>query len=132
MPYRRRQDGLSVGEILDLGQLIKFTGFVVRLGGNMNLGIISDLINLFSLMLLMMILVVMCVERVRVQPINHRNKNRMICSFTDEDCWQYLRFRKPELYQLFELSGFPAVIKCSNGIVCPGEHAFCLMLRVHG
>ena len=128
MPYRRRQDGLSVGEIFDLSQLIKFTGLIVRLGGNMYLGIITDLLNLFALMLLMMVLVVMCVERMRVQPINHRNKNRLISSFSDEDCWQYLRFRKPDLYRLFELSEFPALVRCSNGIVCPGEHAFCLML----
>ena len=64
MPYRRRQDGLSVWEIFDLGQLVKFTGFIVQLAGNVHLGIIADLLNMFALMLLMIILVVMCVERV--------------------------------------------------------------------
>ena len=127
MPYRRRHDGLSVGEIFNLGQLIKFTSLIVCLGGYVNLGIISDLLNLFALMLLMIVLVVMCVKRMRVQLINHRNKNRLISSSSDEDCW-HLRFRKPDLYRLFELSEFPAVVKCSNGMICPGEHAFCLML----
>jgi hypothetical protein len=67
----------------------------------------------------------MSVEREELRPINHGDKNRLIDSFSDEECWQFLRFRKLDLHRL---SNLPAIIQYPNGIVCPGEHAFCLLL----
>ena len=49
-------------------------------------------------------------------------------SFTDEECWHYLRFRKPELHRLFIVTDFPQEVRCENGVTCLGEYAFCLML----
>lgn len=125
MPYRRRQNGLSAGEVFELGLMIRFTNQVIVMTNLLPVGIMKNIISLFSVLLLFIILIVMTVERDVLQPINHRNKNRLIDTFSDEECWHYLRFRKPELRKLFLL---PDIVRCPNGIVCPGEHALCLML----
>ena len=68
------------------------------------------------------------VEYEEVLPINHRNKNRIFRSFSDEECWHHLRFRIAELAELYILCNFPAAVVCVNGTSCPGEHGFALML----
>lgn len=62
-------------------------------------------------------------------PVDPANKNRLVASFTEEECWRDLRFRRPDLLRLNQLIGFPAVcVVDSNGITFPGEHALCVML----
>lgn len=63
-----------------------------------------------------------------IVPVDARNRNRLFDSFTDEECWHNLRFRKAELHQFFALCEFPAVVICNYGSSCSGEHAFCVML----
>jgi nuclease HARBI1 len=128
MPYRRRQHGLAVGEIYELGLLITFANHLITLSNLVPAGMLQNIIILHALAVLLLCLTVMSVEREELRPINHGNKNRLIDSFSDEECWQFLRFRKLDLHRLYALSNLPAIIKCPNGIVCPGEHAFCLLL----
>ena len=67
-----------------------------------------------------------------LDPVNPANKNRLLDSFTDEECWKHLRFRKTHIRLLMKLMKIPIVIVTSNGVTCPGEHAFALMLwRMH-
>ena len=128
MPYRRRHDGLSVGEIYDLELLIKFINQLIRLIANVPNGRARYVLLYIVLVLLFMVLKVLSFQRNEVVKVNRRNKNRLFDSFTEEECWHNLRFRKPELQKLFILSNFPAVVKCTNGITCPGKHALMVML----
>ena len=128
MPYRKRNQGLSAAEMYELDLLIKFINFIIRYTDYIPLAPLRNLVLLFTMMLSFVVLSVLYVESSEVTKVNRANKNRMFDSFTDEECWHYLRFRRRELTILFELSGFPANVKCLNGISCPGEYAFMLML----
>ena len=128
MPYRKRNHGLSAAEVYDLGLLIKFNNFLIRFADYIPFAPLRNLVLLFAMMLSFVVLNVLCVQSTEVNKVNSANKNRMFDSFTDEECWHNLRFRRDELILLFELSGFPAVVTCTNGLSCPGEHAFMLML----
>ena len=127
-PYRRRHNGLSVGEIHELRLIIAFTSEVQRYCSQMPVGCVRNGTILFIFVLYAIILDRILIEHEEVLPINHRNKNRLFDSFTDEECWHYLRFRRAELAELFVLCDFPAMVVCDNGITCPGEHAFAVML----
>ena len=127
-PYRRRHSGLSVGEIHELRLIIAFTSEVQRYCAQMPVGCVRNGTILFIFGLYTIILGRILMEHEEVLPINHRNKNRLFDSFTDEDCWHHLRFRRAELAELFILCDFPAIVVCDNGLSCPGEHAFALML----
>jgi hypothetical protein len=130
MPYRRRHEGLSVGEIYVLKEIMKFVKVLIDITAYLPQGPIRN-VGLFlvhALALFIVVIVTLIVEREDVIAVNHDNKYRMIDSFTPEEAWHYLRFRIPELKKLFILFEFPNFVKCDNGIVCPGEHAFVLML----
>ena len=122
-PYRRRHTGLSVREIHELRLIIAFTSEVQRYCPQMPVGCVPFIFVLYAI-----ILGCILIEHEEVLPINHRDKNRLFDSFTDEECWHYLRFRRAELAELFVLCDFSAMVVCDNGITCPGEHAFAVML----
>lgn len=62
-------------------------------------------------------------------PINPANRDRLIDSFSDEECHHFLRFRGPALRRLIELLEYPNDnIVCPNGTTCPFESALCLTL----
>ena len=128
MPYRKRNHGLSAAEVYDLGLLIKFINFLIRFADYIPIAPLRNLVLMFTMMMSFVVLNVLCVQSSEVNKVNSANKNRTFDSFTDEECWHNLRFRRHELIYLFELSGFPAVVTCTNGLSCPGEHAFMLML----
>lgn len=67
-----------------------------------------------------------------LDPINPENRDRTIASFTEEDCWRVLRFRKPDLYHFMNLLHIPAMFELNNHSHCSGEYALCVMLwRLH-
>ena len=61
----------------------------------------------------------------RVDPTN---KNRLVDSFTEEECWNYFRFRKEQMRVLSNSLDIPVILICENGLSAPGEHALCLYL----
>ena len=128
MPYRRRHEGLTVGKIYVLKQILRFIPDLIEMSGNLPECPLKAFCQLLLYAVFVILLAQLIVERHDVVPINHENKNRLISSFTDEECWHFLRFRPPELRELFVRCEFPDTVTCDNGVVCPGEHAFCLML----
>ena len=128
MPYRRRYSGLSVGEMFEMKSIISFIREIQAVCIEIPFGLLRNAIVYVAFGLYIFVLARILVERDDSAPINHRNKNRLINSFTDEECWNHLRFRRAEFSELFVLCEFPAVVVCSNGTTCPGEHAFCLIL----
>ena len=61
-------------------------------------------------------------------PVNQANKNRLIGSFTDDECYRNLRWRKEDLRELCTFLRFPLQVQLDNGCTFPGEHAFVLMM----
>lgn len=127
-PYRRRHTGLSVGEIFELRLILAFIQAVQRLCVQLPVGALRNGVICFIFGLYGIVLGRIMNDREEVRPVNPRNRNRLFDSFTDEECWHYLRFRKTELSELLILCDFPAIIVCKNGTSCPGEHAFCILL----
>jgi hypothetical protein len=67
-----------------------------------------------------------------VDPVDPRNNNRTIASFTEAECTRELRFKKIDLPVLYQLLSFPPYVFIDNGQMIPGEYAFCLFLyRIH-
>ena len=128
MPYRRRYSGLSVGEMFEMKPIISFIKEMQAICIEIPFGLLRNAIVYVAFGLYIFVLARIFVERDDSAPINQRNKNRLFDPFTDEECWNHLRFRRAELSELFVSCEFPAVVVCSNGTTCPGEHAFCLML----
>ena len=109
MPYHRRHDGLSASEVHDMEQLAAFLNDLITRADNLPPGRAKDFFLLVVLLLFQAMLLIGSVERRNLVPVNRENKNRMIDSFTDEECWHNLRFRKPELHQLFLMTDFPQI-----------------------
>lgn len=104
-----------------LNDMVKFLNNIP--GGNLR--------NMFLLIIFVLLFTVLrsiVVERVAIRPVNPANRNRLIETFTDEECWHNLRFRKDEVRQLLHLTNFPRSIPMDNNCSCPGEAAFCIML----
>ena len=125
-PYRRRHSGLTGGEVHELKA---FISQVKQYCAQLPLGGVRNAVIFFLFGLYAIVLGIYLVQREEVSPVNQKNRNRQFDSFTDEECWHQLRFRKAELAQLFILCNFPAIVVCKNGTTCPGEHAFALMLH---
>jgi hypothetical protein len=128
MPYHRRQHGLSVGEVYLLEQLsVKLSDFL-EIIDDLPAGILLDCSLIIVLTTLHSILMLMSVDRHDIIGINRLKRNRNIDSFSEEECWHNLRFRKPDIHRLYTITGFPQYVRCENGTTCLGEYAFCLML----
>lgn len=109
-------------------QLAAFLNDLIDRADNFPPGPAKEFFILVALLIFQAMLLFGSIERRNLVPVNRANKNRMIESFSDEECWHNLRFRKAELRQLFLLSNFPQLVRCDNGVKCQGEYAFCLML----
>ena len=91
----------------------------LRDGILLDCGLISVLTTLHYMLMLM------SVERHDIIGINRLNRNRNnINSFSEEECWHNLRFRKPDIHRLYTITGFPQCIRCENGTICLGGDAF--------
>lgn len=89
---------------------------------------IKTVIAIIILMLFLAVLTALSVEAQAMAPIKFINRNRLIDSFTDEECHHFLHFDKPELRRLLELIAYPDVdIVCPYGTRCPFESAFYLI-----
>jgi hypothetical protein len=58
-----------------------------------------------------------------LDPINPANKNRVIASYTEEECWYLFRLKKDQLRDLFRRLNLPQIIQTPSRLICPGEHA---------
>ena len=63
-----------------------------------------------------------------LDPINPANKNRLIASYTEEECWYLFRLKKDQWTDLFGRLNLPQIIQTPNGLICPGKHALLVYL----
>lgn len=128
MPYRRRFLGMSALERHEERRLwaliAALTPAVAALPQGPARQVLQLLLGLLSIYATSLRLVVLPA----LTAVNPANKNRLIDSWTDEECWHLLRFRRADLHRLFVALQIPAVVVCPNRTSCPGEHALCLML----
>ena len=132
MPYRRRHSGITVLESL---QEVKLWRTLVVL---LNICILLPAGMMKMAMVQLCVAIMNKAQSMRtlawnaLDPINHQHCNRGINSFTEEECYRHLRYRKADLYILLTKLGFPNVVVLPNGTSCSGEYALCLMLyRLH-
>lgn len=126
--YHRRHEGLSAGEMFVLQQVMTVINEMINLLNNIPAGNLRNMILLIIFVLLFIVLRSIVVEHIAIRPVNPANRDRLIDSFTGEECWHNLRFRKEEVRQLMNLTNFPRDIRMDNNGHCPGEAAFCIML----
>lgn len=128
MPFRRRQHGLSALDIFNLKTSLKFAA--VFLSISTMIAVPQTKILFIILAALKLIGINQHLQYIRdpLDPIDHRYKNRTIESFTEEECYRELRFRKDDLKRLIQLLQFPPIIVLPNNCTCNGEYALCLML----
>ena len=70
----------------------------------------------------------MQIQYKKLDPIDVRNKNRRIDTFSDEECWDYFRFRKYQLKDMTNLLNIPVFMIAEDGTTFPGEHALLVYL----
>jgi hypothetical protein len=63
-----------------------------------------------------------------VDPVDPRNSNRDVDSFTPSECWHNFRIRKHDIRPFMTMLNFPNVLTLSNDLEVWGEYAFLLML----
>ena len=92
-PYRRRFSGLSVGEAFEMNVILSVISQIQAICIEIPFGLLRNAIISVAFGLYIIVLTRILVERDDTVPINHRNKNRLFDSFSDEECWTHLRFR---------------------------------------
>ena len=60
--------------------------------------------------------------------IDDANKDRLIDSFTDEECYSNFRFTRQQMHYLVLNLRIEETYTCDNGNTFPGEHGLCLYL----
>ena len=134
-PYRYRQCGISQlevynekilhSEIRELLNILLLAGWLLPL-------FIRNVMNYMLLVLLLKAIRLRYYIADVIDPVDHNNKDRLIESWSEKDCWDFFRIRKEDLKQLVILMHIPVVIVTKNRLTCPGEYALCLLLyRLH-
>lgn len=132
MPVRRRHDGMTVLERMAETRLWKTIVTMLQVTLLLPIGFMKVVLVHFCLLLIGEALSMRRAVWNPVDPINLQNSNRTIDSFSDEECYQTMRFRKAELFVLRDKFNFPPLIVLENGTSFTGEYALCLMLyRLH-
>ena len=123
MSQRRRHQGLSQLELhqIQVG-LLQITKLITQ-AAVVPIGALRAFVLLIAKLLLQGVLAMTSGIYRALDPVNPVNKNRLIASYTDEQCWYLFRLRKDQLIDLFARLNLPANITCDNDIICPAEHA---------
>jgi hypothetical protein len=88
MPYTRRYEDLSIGEMECLILIVKFT-----LSYSVTTDILRDGCCLYlTYGLYFVAITILIVERHYIVPADYLNKNLLTDSFTRYECWHYARF----------------------------------------
>lgn len=126
MPVRRRHLGMTVLQRMDEKKLYA----LILLGLSMAVNFPAWRIHLVGLATAL-ILIAQYIRTVLwppLLPVNPANKNRLINSFTDEECYRDLRWYKDDFHDLCQKLQIPFQVTLDNGLTFPGEHAFILLL----
>ena len=134
MPYRRRYQGMFILEYMYYLKCVESITAMLTIC----LALAGAGIDVDALMLVIIPLIIYTIRQkiipwVPVPPVDPANRDRLIDSFSDEDAYNCLRFRKTQLRTLFEEMGLPnGYLTCSNGTSCPWEHGMLMLLyRIH-
>ena len=135
MPYRKRHFGMSCLDILYGNIIMKLFGAFIAASivftniGNFGMRKQSVQLPQFALEYCRWKLEMLWTMDARVDPTN---KNRNIDTFTDEECYRDFRLTKEKLKKFLRLLRLPIKMTFNNGISCPGDHAFLIMIyRLH-
>jgi hypothetical protein len=132
MPYRRRHEGMSVLEKGAEWKLWATIATMLQLCVALPAGLMQLAVYQFIVLMIGHAAAMRAAAWNPLEPINKDNSNRGIDSFTEEECYRDLRFRKADLPGLLDKLGFANVVVLENGITCSGEYAMCMMLyRLH-
>lgn len=123
MSQRRRHQGLSQIEIHEIEVSLRLVfNLMIHIAAIPILALRAPFIFI-ALNLLQGVNRMFTVAYQVLDPVNQANRDRLIASYSDEECWYLFRFRKAQLTDLFARLNLPQIIRCENKIVCPGEHA---------
>ena len=134
MPFRRRHEGLTAFQNIIFKTLLKaafacLSALFLAIASGSNA---AGLLFLLALSTIHAALQLKIIPWQPVLPVNPANKNCLINSLDEEDCWNLYRFKKTDLHDLMQQMQVPNMFTCDNGIVCPGEHAVLVVLfRLH-
>ena len=129
MPYRRRHQGLTALERYNLSELISNAIQVLTVSLFIPVGFAWHAFIFIGVGMLAIARDTRLTAWNALDHVDETNRDRLIDSFTDNECWIHLRFRRVELHRLFALLNFPiSGIVLVNRSVVPSEAAFVLML----
>ena len=127
MPTRRRYLGMTIIERMDERRLYALALSILTIVVHLPAFQIRPFLLLGTLLITIAHLM-RTVLWPPLMPVNPRNRNRMINSFTDEECYRDFRWYKHDLHELCDMLGFPMQVVMPNGLSFPGEHALILLL----
>ena len=132
MPYLRRQDGFSALDRLKELAIWRIALSLLTMARNLPPSLYTFYLYCFGVILVRMASNARRMVWQAVDPVDPRNNNRTIASFTTTECWRDLRFENSHLPELFTLLRFPGFVELDNGTLVPSEYAFCFFLyRIH-
>lgn len=126
---RRRHEGLSPLEIESFQEAMEMVGSLLQLAIMVPIGPLRNIYTACSGLAVDLIETASHVAYRALDHVDPTNKNRLLSSFTEEECWDFFRFRKYQLAELVGLLRLPLYFTCPESRhTCPGEHALLLYL----
>ena len=125
---RRRHEGLSPLELHRLQEALQQVGQLLQLAMMMPIRRLRFIFITCATYVLALVQSAVNIIYRDLDTIDDNNKNRLIQSFSDEECWDNFRLRKDQLSEMIVLLHIPRSIVCKNGLACPGEHALLIYM----
>ena len=131
MSQRRRNDGFSPLEINTIMEGLSLVVRLIMLFAFIPPSLVKNVVLALASGLFIVVKQSTQFIRNRLDPIDATNKNRLVDSFSEEECWDYFRFQKNQMKELVALLELPEHFVCEHGHTFPAEHAVCVYLYLH-
>ena len=128
MSQRRRHEGLSQMDLHQIEVSLRLVLTLIVQAAAIPVLALRAAVLFVAIPLLQAVLSTFTVAYSVLDPVNPANKNRLIASYTEEQCCSLYRLIKDQLTDLFARLNLPGVIRAPNGLTCPGEHALLVYL----
>ena len=125
---RRRHEGLSAFEVQSVREALAVIVQLLQAIVVLPFGVVKIILIALVTTLYNAVSNVLLVAYVPLDRVDATNKNRLIASFSESECFDYFRFHRDQLMELARLLELPPIFECHNGCHCPGEHALCVYL----
>ena len=126
MPMRRRKDGLTQFAVHNIKASLLLVRQLLASAIILPLSFTQSILIVAAAFIFSLIMECLTYVKLPLDLINPLNKNRLIESFTDEECYRYFRFRKAQMYELINLLGIRDSYTTVNNLRFPGEYGFCM------